>query len=433
MRLSAFVSVFVVSSLSLLYACGGSDGNAADASDSGADDDGGRHVDASRDAGPDVDNGSPSTTYPAFKVDPPQVVSQHGPVLAAPKIVPVYFHNDDTAFTTSVTTFLKKLPASTYWGPAETEYGVGAITVTDPVQLTDDAVASLDDSAIQTFLANEISTNTSWPAPDANTIYALFYPPATTSITLGQGGGTSCQDWGGYHQDILSGGTTHVAYAVIPRCTNFDGFTGLDAVTAAASHEIIEASTDPYPVNAPAYEQVDDNHIIWEFLLGGGEVSDMCAQSRSSYYSPADVGATVTRSWSNAAAKAGHDPCVPTDGTPYFNSMPLLAESVNIPGLGTTKGVNIAIGATKTIEVDLFSDAPTSGAWTVDAVDSATLQGTDPELALAWDRTSGVNGEKLHLTITVLKQSQYGAEGFIITSSLGERQNLWAGIVGNGG
>ena len=431
MRHSLLASLTVAVSIFSLYACGGSDGGgAADTSDSGTGD-----TDAGKvavDAGPPVDNGAPSTTYPAFKVDPPQVTTQHGPVLAAPKIVPVYFNHDDTAFTGSITTFLDKLPGSTYWGPAETEYGVGKISVTDPVQLTDDAPTSIDDSAIQTWLAGEIATPpTGWPAPDANTIYALFYPSATTSITLGQGGGTSCQDWGGYHQDILVGGSTHVAYAVIPRCPDFDGFTGLNAVTAAASHELIEASTDPYPINAPAFGNLDDAHIIWQFLLGGSEVSDMCAQSLSSYYSPPDIGSIVTRSWSNASAKAGHDPCVPTDGTPYFNSMPVLGESVNVGGQFNSKGVKIPVGSSKTIEVDLFSDAATSGPWSVDVTDSATLQGQTPELEFSWDRTSGVNGEKLHLTITVDKASQYNAEGFIISSTLGDRTNTWVGLVAN--
>src|SRR4029077_16479314 len=72
------------------------------------------------DASIDVDNGSPSATYPAFTIDAPQVVSSGGPVLAAPKVVPVYFGNDNTSFTGQITTFLEALPKSTYWGPQVT-------------------------------------------------------------------------------------------------------------------------------------------------------------------------------------------------------------------------------------------------------------------------------------------------------------------------
>ncbi len=379
------------------------------------------------DAGPDVDNGAASDTYPAFTVDAPQVVTGGGPVLSAPKIVPVYFANDDTSFTDQLTTFLNKLPASTYWGPSVQEYGVGAITVTAPIQLTENAPDTLDDATIQTWLAGKMG-DSAWPTADANTIYVLFYP-SNTSITLGQGGGTSCQDFGGYHDNITT--TEDIAYAVLPRCDQFGGLTGVDAVSAATSHEIIEAATDPFPQSNAAFGQVDDNHIIWEFVLGGGETGDMCAQSQSSYFVPSDLGVTVQRTWSNAAAKAGHDPCLPSDGTPYFNSMPLLSEKVNVAGQISTKGITIPVGQSKTIEVDLFSDAKTSGPWTVSATDSATLQGQTPELKFDWDRTSGVNGEKLHLTITVVKASQYNAEGFMIDSKLNGRRTFWAGLVGN--
>lgn len=416
------LSIVFASSLVAFVHCGGTTTQAGD--------DAGQQPETSVvvvDAGPDVDNGAASDNYPAFAVDAPQVVTGGGPVLVTPKIVPVYFGNDDTSFTDQLTAFLNKLPASTYWGPSVKEYGVGAISVATPVQLTENAPDTIDDATIQSWLAGKMS-DSAWPAPDANTIYVLFYP-ANATITLGQGGGTSCQDFGGYHDNITT--TQDIAYAVLPRCSDFGGLTGVDAVSAATSHEIIEAATDPFPQSNGAYAQVDDNHIIWEFVLGGGETGDMCAQSQSSYYVPSDLGVTVQRTWSNAAAKAGHDPCLPSDGSAYFNSMPLLSEKVNVAGQITTKGITIPVGQSKTIEVDLFSDAKTSGPWTVSATDSASLQGQTPELQFDWDRTSGVNGEKLHLTITVVKASQYNAEGFIIDSKLGSRRTFWAGLVGN--
>ena len=419
--------------LSSVLACGGTADQTDAGDDAAAAVDSGDQPEADvADAAPDVDNGQQSTTYPAFKVDPPQVVSGGGSVLATPKVVPVYFANDDTTFTGKITTFLNKLPGSTYWGPGETEYGVGAVSIATPVQLTEDAPASIADADIQTWLGAKLTSNDpAWPANDANTVYVLFYPSATTAITLGQGGGTSCQDFGGYHDNITIQTTNHVAYAVVPRCANFGGLSGLDAISATATHEIVEASTDPYPQSTPAYGQVDDNHIIWMFLLGGGEVGDMCAQSASGYYTPTDVGSVVARIWSNAKAKAGHDPCQPDDGTPYFNSMPVLTDSVNVAGQVTTKAVTIPVGTTKDVEVDLFSDAATSGDWTVSAIDSATLQGQPAELAFAWDKTSGRNGNKLHLSITVNKASQYNAEGFLIESKLGGRTNVWIGLVSN--
>jgi hypothetical protein len=402
-------------------ACGGATQSAPD---SGTNDDAGQ---AQPDAtptpdasAPDVDNGSPSATYPAFKIDAPQVVSLGGPTLATPKLVPVYFANDDASFTAQLTSFMTKLGESAFWLPAVSEYGVGAISSATAVQLTDNAPASIDDADIQTWLASKIDDKT-LPAPDANTIYAIYYPDGTT-VTLQNE--TSCDTFGAYHNNITYT-TGDVAYAVMPRCNGWGGSV-LDTTTSAASHEFIEASTDPFPQTNTAYGQADDNHIIWEYILGGGETGDMCAQFAASYVTPSDLGFTVQRAWSNAAAEAGHDPCQPADKTPYFNSMPVLKDKISIGG-GATKGVHIPIGSSATIEVDLFSDADTGAPWTVSASDTSGAG----SISFAWDRTTGQNGEKLHLTITAVKKSQYGASGFTIKSKLNGRTTSWFGLVGN--
>ena len=407
--------------LGAAIACGGSSPSTPDAG--GAQDDAGQQPDVTPavDAGPDVDNGSPSTTYPAFTVDAPQVVNFGGPTLATPKLVPVYFGNDDTTFTAQLTTFMSKLGLSAFWAPAVGEYGVGAITSAAPVQLTDTAPPTIDDADIQTWIAARIDDAT-LPPPDANTIYAIYYPDGTT-VTLGQNG-TSCQDFGAYHDNITYKGND-VAYAVMPRCSGW-GPSVLDTTTSAASHEFIEASTDPFPQTNGAYTQVDDNHIMWEFVLGGGETGDMCAQFSASYVTPPDLGFMVQRAWSNAQAKAGHDPCQPADKTPYFNAMPVLTDAISIGGQGTTKGVHIPIGSSATIEVDLFSDADTGGPWTVSASDTSGAGA----ITFAWDRTTGQNGEKLHLTINAVKKTQYGAAGFSIKSKLNGRTTSWFGLVG---
>ena len=417
MRTTLIASILL---FSVAFVCGGSVQSTSDAgNDAGPD-----QFDATPtvDAGPDVDNGSPSTTYPAFTVDAPQVITFGGPTLAAPKIVPVYFANDDTSVTAQLTTFMSKLGTSAFWLPAVSEYGVGPISSTAPVQLADDAPATIDDADIQTWLAAKMDDAT-LPAPDANTIYAIYYPELTT-VTLGQGG-TSCQDFGAYHNNITYK-TGDVSYAVMPRCSGW-GSSALDATTASASHEFVEAATDPYPETNTAYGQVDDDHILWEYVLGGGETGDMCAQFSASYVTPSDLGFVVQRNWSNASAKAGHDPCQPADKAPYFNSMPVLKENISIGGQGTTKGVHIPIGSSATIEVDLFSDADTGGPWTVSASDTSGAG----SITFSWDRTSGRNGEKLHLTIDAVKKTQYGAAGFMIKSKLNGRTTSWFGLVGN--
>ena len=406
-------------------ACGGDTGDQTDAGDNV---DSGDTTEADIDAGDDGYNGSPSDTYPAFQIDAPQVLDVGDTVLAHPVVVPVYFGNDDTQFTGEITTFLGKFAASTFWPAAVGEYNVSTLTVTSPVQLTENAPApTTQDSAIQTWLKGKLGSDPAFPAPTPNTIYALYYPSGTT-ISLGQNGGTSCSSFGAYHGNITYN-SNRVAYAVMPRCATFAGLTGINAVTAPTSHELIEAATDPF---GDTYATLDDDHITWGFILGGFEIGDMCAQTQTAFWNPSDIGNYVQSPWSNAKVKQAHDPCQPVNGTQaYFNAYPVLTDSINILNQVTTKGVTIPVGQSKTIEVDLFSDAPTAGPWKVDAIDSATLQQSAQELSFTWDRQTGQNGEKLHLTIKAVKASQYGASAFLLYSTLGVRESFWIGVVGN--
>jgi hypothetical protein len=383
------------------------------------------------DAGVDADNGMPSTTYPAPLTPPPQVVDYNGPVLAMPRIVPVFFAGDDPAFQAQLEDFVSKVGSTAYWTAAVGEYGVGPATALPPVQLTETAPATIDDTAIQTWLQGKLNGDDPlWPANDANTVYALHYPSATT---ITSGGQSSCTAFGGYHSDTqldVNHGSAYVAYAVIPRCMSFPPLVGIDAVTGAESHELAEAVTDPYPMDQPAYVTVDDPHYYWARLLGGGEVGDMCAQFENAFTKFTELDYTVQRIWSNKAAKAGHDPCQPTlPGSVYFNATPVLTDSITVMTMGaaiTVKGVKIDLGETKTIDVELFSDAATSGPFTVTAENASQNQ----QLKLVLDKSSGVNGEKLHLSITVLTAGKRGTENFILKSSLGGQDNIWIGIVG---
>jgi hypothetical protein len=101
-----------------------------------------------------------------------------------------------------------------------------------------------------------------------------------------------------------------------------------------------------------------------------------------------------------------------------------------------TKGVMIAVGSSKTIELDLFSNVPTSEEWTVTAYDTNTLNQLTPQLLdFSFDKSSGKNGDKIQMTIKVLAAGRRNTEAFMISSTLGHLatspQNIWAGEVGN--
>ncbi len=165
----------------------------------------------------------------------------------------------------------------------------------------------------------------------------------------------------------------------------------------------------------------------------------MCQNNTDSNYTPPGSTYMVQRSWSNAAAKAGTNPCVPVPSTgPYFNSYPTLPDMVTLGGdywspAVTVEGVRIPIGQTKTIDVVLHGDGTTSGPWKVDVQDLSYYSGdtTKPVTQLSLDKTSGSEGDVLHLTIKVLKaDASLGGEGFVLTSTLGMQQNIWYAAIG---
>jgi len=356
-----------------------------------------------KDAGPDViDAGHPER--PA----PPQVQNQNGPILATPRVVPIFFAND--AYQSQVEDFLGKLGTSTYWTATTAEYGVGALTVAPSIVTTDAPPQSIDLPGIETFLAKQ--------PQDPNAVFAVFYPSSTTISDPRFG--TSCTDFDGFHYQGIANAS--IVYAAIPRCASAGALKGFDAISASLSHELVEAVTDPFIDTSPAWAFTDVDHLIWSFEPGA-EVADMCDLEPQSFQ-PLVGSYFVQRSWSNASALAGHDPCVPVLAQPYFVAAPVLTAKQQITfqsQVATTNGIQIAVGDTKTIAVQLFSDAPTSD-WTVDAIDVAQPAG----FTFSWDKTTGNDGDTLHLTIT--RTSATSSE-FAVESTSGTTTNLWFGFV----
>jgi hypothetical protein len=320
-----------------------------------------------------------------------------------------------------------------------TEYGVGPLRSGPHVHVLETVSSTITDLQIDAWLQGRLDgTHPEWPAPDGSTIYALYYPPGVT-INSTYIGSPSCVGWHGYHFDTKLPNGTQVPYAVISRC---DGLPedptihGIQYISAVASHELVEGLTDTFvATSTPAYGQTDNDHIVWSFFTA--ELGDMCALWGDVFFTPSDFSPyKVQRIWSNAAAKQGLDPCVPalTGDEPYFNSYPVLADSISLSVQGMrfpTKGVSIPVGGTKTIEVDLASAGPTSGPWEVMAVEYQS-QTAPAHLQLTLDKTSGSNGDKLQLTIKVLQvNADYGAEPFVLVSRLGTRRSLFFGLVGN--
>jgi hypothetical protein len=202
-----------------------------------------------------------------------------------------------------------------------------------------------------------------------------------------------------------------------------------------SSHEILEAATDPYPTNA-AFRDVDGTDFAWELVAHGGEVGDLCAWFEGGFVATPDVGPKVQRMWSNAAMKKFHDPCIPSaSGVPFFAAVPRFDDDIPVDvggGPFNLKGLLLKVGVPRTVDVDLLSDAPTEGPWTISAVDAYQQIGTTPSLKLALDRTSGVNGNKVHLTVTATAYPEPlgGAAVVDLVSTLGTTTRHWVGGIG---
>jgi hypothetical protein len=387
---------------------------------------------ATPDSPPPIDAPPPfaEANHPA----PPQMVKMTGETLSSPKIVPIFFAND-SATQTQIEDFLHQLVGSSYWTATTSEYGVGALTIGATIVTSDTPPTS--DTALVTWLQGHFNGQNGWPTtPDPQTIYSVFLP---AGVVLQTSFGNSCQAFGAYHDEAMTTGTNQsIVYALMPRCDGGSAANTFDELTMSSSHEWIEAATDPRVESTPAFGDVDPDHYVWAYVPGA-ETGDMCEYVDAAY--ARIVGQyMVQRTWSNAAATAGHDPCVPAPDpavTPFLGIAPVLPDMQSLPnvyGQGNvpTKGIQIAVGSQKTIEVDLYSDTD-SAAWTVEAVDLAGFYGGQPELAFKWDKTSGKNGDKLMLTITRARAgTQMPGSEFMLQSKNGTTSVAqWWGYIAN--
>jgi hypothetical protein len=402
----------------------------ADASSESEADASARDGGASSDASGDADAASP------FVLALPQVETRGAAVLAHPRIVPILYASDPMA--AQIGQFLSALASSSYWGQATGEYGVGALSVAPTVVLPDPPPGTISDKEIQALIASGIAADGgSWPAPSAGTIYAYF-PSDPVNVTMeGSGGATlvSCTNFGGYHSYVDLGHGSSAEYSVVARCSDYLGLGGIDFVTMAATHEFAEASTDP---TGGGYATVDLAGSGWAITAGGAEVGDLCKLDPSAPITPSDVGFLVQRIWSNAAAAAGHDPCMPVPaGDSYVLGVPELVQTEIYPGQ-YVMGLSVAPGSTATVNVHFYADAPVGGTWTLAATEPDVPQLPDPahQLSLSFDRTQGQRGDVVHLTVT---RAPAAADAglvvtpapFVITATLGSVKHWYWGVVGN--
>ncbi len=367
-----------------------------------------------------------------FPPAPPQVQRGTGPQLAKPKVIPIFFNIDP--FENSLETFLQNyITGSTAWDSV-LEYGVSHGTVNAATVISQTLPAQMADSDIQSILSTNVQSG-KLPTPDANTVYILYI---SSGVTVTRGGLTGCTDFAGYHDTMTIGGMG-TAYAVILRCK---GMT-LPLLTFASSHELAEASTDPV---LASYSDLQDPYDLWQANDAGTEIGDLCENLADAAATENGVG-VVSRLWSNAAAAAWKNPCLPAPAGPSFFSIPILT-SLQPVEIGTTihqvEMVSVPAGGSATIEVKLLDNDTPSPTWSVGVLEVPieTSSGTTPAPALtfAWQEApgqaeaKGQNGTTLHLEISAAAKAPTGLTSFRListgpTQAGGQTQTLWVGTV----
>jgi hypothetical protein len=449
-RLSSFVSVFV---LALAAGCGGGTSNSNEPSPSATAAQGpanggapAQSGDGSQTPSPPLDHGAPSTTYPAFTPDMPQVVDNGGKTLSSPVIFTVTFPGDPNADTFEQ--FATAIGPSKYWNQITSEYGIGAATspadhhIRMPQAL---GAKVLSDDLVKIITDNVDSQTSGWPAYSAETIYTLFVPATTLVYDVMTDPDLCSQGAGGYHDEVTSPGGKDVIYAVILMCPTFGAGDG----TLSASHEWAEASTDPHAQTTPAYVGLDDAHFAYDlFVQYQDETGDMCEfDEDQELASMPDLPFMVQRQWSNKSAKAGHATCVPSAVPAYWNVTALDAPTDKVtydltaidPSYGAVEGsgYKLAVGDQMTIGFGVYSDGATD-AIALDAVefDMDSMGNMNPvsggkNVTLTLDKTSATNGEKTYLTIKRTAKPVTDSHLVVVSSTVGKTVHYMPIIVGD--
>ncbi|HEX8114832.1 MAG TPA: hypothetical protein VF516_44180 [Kofleriaceae bacterium] len=225
-----------------------------------------------------------STSAPGFG----EVAYHNGRVISTVRVTAVYW-NSNVAFQSTLTSFYSTIASSTYidWlreYNTPTQFIARGSLVNAVVDPSPPANTNLQDTDVTDELVRLINAGT-LAVPGPNDLYMVHMPPGFSVTHSGRHScpGTAFDSYCGYHNRFVYNGTI-AYYGIIgdlAPCGSFCGpGTALANTTATASHELLEAITDP---GADAW--FEDQRLA--------EISDICQDQDVSV-----SGFTVMRAWS---------------------------------------------------------------------------------------------------------------------------------------
>jgi hypothetical protein len=405
---SSGYSIVIVVLLELGAACGGNGKRMAPNPTPAPDNvgsDAGTPMVSPDDAGMSTVPPGPTTPFtPAPHAPFPQLVRGQGGVFQNPRIVHIIAQNDMLA--SALTSFTEQMSDGSWWAAAGAEYGVGnaeSLHIIGP-----DIISNLTRTQMEAYIEGVVQQIPD-VAPNGSTVYMLylpdgivaledsFYPPKPNNY---------CHFYNGYHLPFRHGPDN---WAFAQRCTLLGSVREqLDALTETATHEIMESATDPIagfalPTTSTSTPWVD---TVWSQYYGGVvENADLCD------FSETRVGDFLyQRIFSNNAARAGGDPCVPAVPDTYFST-------------AAAKGwYAVAPGATVEVPITGWSTGPMTD-WVVEAALTGGYAGFTMTLTSSTSTTTPTgdifttinNGRSATLRVQAPKNAQRGKTYVVMT------------------
>jgi hypothetical protein len=217
-----------------------------------------------------------------------------GPVLANIDVHPVYWRST-TQFQSNLNAFYNAVTGSALWSMLS-QYGIGPGSGVAGI-VDNRTTTNVSDAAVQAEL-NRLFTN-GIPQPNANRYYPVHFP-AGVRITAPDGS-QSCVQFCAYHGTYVRNGV-NVNYGVIPDigqagCNGgCGGNTVQNNTDSVASHELVEATTDP----AVGLATVFGPPLGW-YDPNNGEIGDICNGQQGTTVGRDNVTYTIQLEFSNAA------------------------------------------------------------------------------------------------------------------------------------
>jgi hypothetical protein len=296
----------------------------------------------------------------------PQLSYYGGKVLANVKVVQViygagtYLAQTTTEASPGVSSFYQGVTASPYFdwlseynttgnaagGQPGTNQVIGRGSLSGRYVIAPSAANNgnaIQDANIQAELHAQIAAG-HLPAPDANTLYSLFFRNGQ-SICAGSTCSLVSGGFCAYHNTIAAGSLPELYYTVEPDLSNVIGCGAGNAfqnTTSVASHEMIESVTDPgvglASVYGPPLGWYDGNY---------GEIGDICNGQQGTVTGGDGVTYTVQKQFSNVAGN-----CIVSRTTTNDFSVTASPASLSVArssAVTATVSVSITAGAAQSV------------------------------------------------------------------------------------